>query len=167
MSWSYNLNLRLNIYNRAVNLAIYFEVCYSLILRFMLDSAEHETCRNLSYRPRDFFILNSNELEISTHKCLNAENEEIFFLILELSDVVFMPLITVKTPTIVGILTFMSWRSLKLSRVERHNVHILVGKIRVKNSSLYVVPFQVLTPSEADCLLISSETPTCHPCFQI
>ena len=46
------------------------------------------------------FVLNSYEHKISTaHENINAE---------KLSDVVFILLINVKMPTIVGILTFMS-----------------------------------------------------------
>ena len=52
-------------------------------------------------------MLNSTEHEISTsHKTKIPTDEE--FLALSLADVVFIMLINVKMPTIVGILTFMS-----------------------------------------------------------
>ena len=57
-----------------------------------------------------FFMLNSTEHEISAaHKNLKK------FLALSLSDVVFIMLINVKMPTIVGILTFMSRINFELS----------------------------------------------------
>ena len=63
-------------------------------------------------------MLNSTDYEISTaYKNLNAEKITIF-IALKLSDVVFILLINVKMPTIVGILTFMSrinFRSAELS----------------------------------------------------
>ena len=53
------------------------------------------------------FVLNSAEHEILTaHKTKNRQIKK--FLALSLSDVVFIMLINVKIPTIVGILTFMS-----------------------------------------------------------
>ena len=53
-------------------------------------------------------MLNSTEHEISTahKKVIYRQMKE--FLALSLSDVVFIMLINVKMPTIVGILTFMS-----------------------------------------------------------
>ena len=52
--------------------------------------------------------LNSTEHEISTaHKTKKSSNNKTF-LAFKLSDVVFIMLINVKMPTIVGILTFMS-----------------------------------------------------------
>ena len=52
-------------------------------------------------------MLNSSDHEISTaHKNQNAEYKE--FLALNLTDVVFIMLIFVKMPTIIGILTLMS-----------------------------------------------------------
>ena len=61
-------------------------------------------------RPRGyktFFVLNSTEHEISTaYKTKIPTNEEV--PVLSLSDVLFIMLINVKMPTIVGILTFMS-----------------------------------------------------------
>ena len=51
----------------------------------------------------------SNKLEISFDlKYKNMEKLSFFFLALKLSDSVFILLINVKMPTIVGILTFMS-----------------------------------------------------------
>ena len=61
-------------------------------------------------RPRGciFFILNSAEHKISTaHKKLKC-SKTLFFLGFKLSDVVFILLINVEMPTIVGILTLMS-----------------------------------------------------------
>ena len=55
-----------------------------------------------------FFMLKSTEHEIVTaHKTKNAANYR-FFLTFILSDDVFIMLINVIMPTIVGILTFMS-----------------------------------------------------------
>ena len=57
----------------------------------------------------DFFMLNSTEHEISTtHKKTLQYRQMKKFLALSLLDVVFIMLIDVKMPTIVGILTFMS-----------------------------------------------------------
>ena len=47
------------------------------------------------------------------------------FLALILSDLVFIMLINVKMPTIVGILTFMSRTNFVLSRVEHRKVYNL------------------------------------------
>ena len=44
------------------------------------------------------------------------------FIVLSLSDIVFIMLINVKMPTIVGILTFMSRIKFMLSRVEHEKV---------------------------------------------
>ena len=49
------------------------------------------------------------------------------FLALSLSDVVFIMLINVKIPTIVGILTFMSRINFVLSCVEHEKVFITTG----------------------------------------
>ena len=49
------------------------------------------------------------------------------FLALSLSDVVFIMLINVKMPTIVGILTFMSRINFVLSRVEHKESFITSG----------------------------------------
>ena len=81
--------------------------------------------KNLESRPRDyktFFMPNSTGHEIScstqlsmnAHKKLKYRQLENFFA-LSLSDVVFIMLINVKIPTIVGILTFMSRIHLVLS----------------------------------------------------
>ena len=57
---------------------------------------------------KTFSMLNSTEHEISTaHKSKMPANNEVIIL-LSLSDVVFIMLINVKMPTIVGILAFMS-----------------------------------------------------------
>ena len=54
-------------------------------------------------------MLNSTEYEISTAKKKKKTYRQIKkFLALSLSDLVFIMLINVKMPTIVGILTFMS-----------------------------------------------------------
>ena len=67
--------------------------------------------RSHAFRPRickTFSMLNSAQFEISTaHKKLNIPQMK-KFIALSLSDVVFIMLINVKMPTIVGILTFMS-----------------------------------------------------------
>ena len=65
--------------------------------------------RSRGYKP--FFMLNSTEHEISTVlKNLILKFQQIKkFLALCLSDVVFIMLVNAKMPTIVGILTFMSW----------------------------------------------------------
>ena len=63
-------------------------------------------------------MLNSTEYEISTaHKKLKYRHIK-KFLALILSDIVFIMLINVKMPTIVGILTFMSRINFVLSLVE-------------------------------------------------
>ena len=68
-------------------------------------------------RPRGykiFFMLNSTEHEISTaHKTKIPTMKK--FLALSLSYVVFIMLINVKMPTIVGILTFMSSKNFVLN----------------------------------------------------
>ena len=80
-------------------------------------------------RPRGhktFFMLNSTEHEISTRKNKNT-NKRRSFLLLSLSDVVFMMLLNVKMPTIFDILTFMSWISFLCSRVEHGKSFINSG----------------------------------------
>ena len=57
---------------------------------------------------KTFFMLNSSEHEISTADQKLKYRQMKMFLALSLSDVVFIMLINVKMPTIVGILTFMS-----------------------------------------------------------
>ena len=70
-------------------------------------------------------MLNSTELEISTaHKKYQQIKK---FLALCLSDVVFIMLINVKMPTIVGILIFMSMINLMLSLVEHEKRFITSG----------------------------------------
>ena len=64
---------------------------------------------------KTFFMLNSNEHEISiAHKKLKYRQKK-KFLALSLSDNVFIMLINVKMPTIVGIFTFMSRKKIVLS----------------------------------------------------
>ena len=64
---------------------------------------------------KTFFMLNSTEHEISTaYKKLKYRQIK-KFLALGLSDVVFIMLINVKMPTVVGILTFMSMINFVLS----------------------------------------------------
>ena len=59
-------------------------------------------------------MLNSTEHKISTaHKKLNAGKKD--FLAFKLSDVLFIMLINIKMPTVVGILTFMSMINFMLS----------------------------------------------------
>ena len=68
------------------------------------------------------FMLNPTEHEPSTaHKKLKYRNLK-KFLALSLSDVVFIMLINVKMPTIVGILTFMSRINFVLSCVRHRKV---------------------------------------------
>ena len=55
------------------------------------------------------------------------------FLAIFLSDVVFIMLINVKMPTIVGILTFISRINFVLSRVEHEKSFITLGPESVKN----------------------------------
>ena len=73
------------------------------------NTNSHITAKTSNLAPRlyFFFMLNSTEFEISTHKKLKYRKLK-KFLALSLSDVVFIMLINVKMPTIVGILTFMS-----------------------------------------------------------
>ena len=62
-----------------------------------------------------FFMLNSTEHEISTaHKSKMLKKVD-FFIAFNLSDMLFILLINVKMPTIVGILTFMSRINFMLS----------------------------------------------------
>ena len=69
-------------------------------------------------RPRGyktFFMLNSIEHEIlNAHKYKNIQKFGIFQAQISL-QCYFFPLINVKMPTIVGILTFMSWKKSMLS----------------------------------------------------
>ena len=68
-----------------------------------------------SWGYKTFIMLNSTEDEISTpHKKLKYRQMKMF-LALSLSDNVFIMLINVKMPTIVGILTFMSRKIFVLS----------------------------------------------------
>ena len=72
-------------------------------------------------------MLNTTEHVISTaHKNYNTEK-----LILFLLDV-FIMLIYVKMPTIVGILTFMSMIKFMLSQVEHEFYLITSGQLRLK-----------------------------------
>ena len=64
---------------------------------------QHARFRNWPQCYKNFFMLNSTEHEIST-----AHKHQMKFLALSLSGVVFILLLNVKMPTIVGILTFMS-----------------------------------------------------------
>ena len=69
-------------------------------------------------------MLNSNEHEISTaHKILKYRQMK-KFLALSPSNVVFIMLLNVKMPTVVGILTFMSRINFLLSRVGHDNSFI-------------------------------------------
>ena len=99
--------------------------CVDYVHRFLITkivAAMVKNCQNVaavgdlsvagnSCRPRGyktFFILNSAEHEISTdHKKIKYRQIK-KFLALSLSDAVFVVLINVKMPTIVGILKFMS-----------------------------------------------------------
>ena len=67
---------------------------------------------------KTFFMLNSTEHEISTARNKLKYQPIKNFLALSLSDGVFIMLINVKMPTIVGILTFMIRMNFMLSRVE-------------------------------------------------
>ena len=68
-------------------------------------------------------MLNSTEHEISTAQNLRCQQIK-KYLALSLSDVVFIMLINVKMPTIVGILVFMSRINFVLSSVEHENSFI-------------------------------------------
>ena len=71
-----------------------------------------------------FFMLNSTEHEISTaHKMKMLKNS---LLALKCSDTVFIQPINVKMPTIVGILTFMSWINFMFRQVE-HEKSCITG----------------------------------------
>ena len=59
----------------------------------------------ISYAKQSFFKLNAFEHEIST----DHKNLELSIVLVLKESVVFILLINVKMPTIVGILTFMSW----------------------------------------------------------
>ena len=71
---------------------------------------------------KTFFMLKSTEHKISTKMLKNKD-----FLAFKLSDVVFIMLIIVKMPTIVGILIFMSMISFMLSWVEYEKSFIASG----------------------------------------
>ena len=68
-------------------------------------------------------MLSSTEHEISTTQKLKHPTVKMF-LALSLSDVVFIMLINVKMPTLVGILTFISRINFLLSRVEHEKSFI-------------------------------------------
>ena len=73
-------------------------------------------------------MLNSTKQEISTaHKTEIPTNEA--FLALSLSDVIFIMLINVKMPTIVGILTFMSMINFMLGSFEHDKSFITSGPV--------------------------------------
>ena len=82
------------------------------------------------YGPRGyktFFMLNSTEHEISTaHKKLKYQQTK-KFIALSLAYVVFIMLINVKMPTIVGILTLMSRIHFVLSGFEHEKSFITSG----------------------------------------
>ena len=75
-------------------------------------------------RPKDyktFFMLNSTEHEISSALGNYIFRKTKIFLTLKLLDVVFILLINVKMPTIVGILTFMSRINFMLKSFEHEH----------------------------------------------
>ena len=76
-----------------------------------MDSQTEWICKTRLRQAQDyktFFMLNSTEHEISTaHKTKIPTNEEIYCF-KSLRCCIFVMLINVKMPTIVGILTFMS-----------------------------------------------------------
>ena len=83
---------------------------------------------------KTIFILNSAEQIYSAHKKLKYQQMK-KFLAFSLSDVVFIRLINVKMPTIVGILTFMSSINSILSWVEHEKSFITSGPdARILNS---------------------------------
>ena len=59
------------------------------------------------------------------------------FIALSHSDVVFILLINVKMPTIVGILTFVSRRNFVLSRVEQGKSFIISGPVHFGGSIMH------------------------------
>ena len=80
----------------------------NVTLSFKLLAIFFNVTENRSQGYKTFFMLNATEHEISpANKSLNAVKVKTF-LAFKLSDVVFIMLINVKMPTIVGILTFMS-----------------------------------------------------------
>ena len=98
----------------------------SHLLLLCIDSYFHES------RPRGyktFIMLNSNEHEIQLLiKAKIPTNEEVScFKSLRSSDIVFIMLINIKMPTIVGILTFMSRINFMLSSVEYEKHFIASG----------------------------------------
>ena len=76
---------------------------------------------------KTFFMLNSIGHEIlNAHKYKNIKKFS-FFQTQISRECYFCPLINVKMPTIVGILTFMSRKKFMLSRVEHEKSFIISG----------------------------------------
>ena len=81
----------------------------------LLYSGKHQNLMDWPRGYKTFFMLNSTANEISTvHYNLNAVKIKIA-IAFNLSFVVFIMLINVKMPTIVGILTFVSRTDFMLS----------------------------------------------------
>ena len=81
-------------------------------------------------RGHNFFMLNSTiQLSSKFQLLINKKNYRQMekFLGLSLSDVVFIMLINVKMPIIVGILTFMSRKNFVISRVKHEKSFITSG----------------------------------------
>ena len=87
----------------------------SFFLSFLIHKNTCKPETNLARGYKTFFMLNSAEHEIlNTHKCKISRNSA-FFSGLGKPRMLFSPLINVKMPTIVGILTFMSGKNFMLT----------------------------------------------------
>ena len=76
------------------------------------------------------------------------------FLALSLSDVVFIMLINVKMPTIVGILTFMSRINFVLSLVEHEESFITSGPGHLIGFGMNQLIFKVGFSAKVGCLFM-------------
>ena len=99
-------------------------------------------------RPRGYKTLScSTQLSAKFQLLIKLKYRQINkFLALNLPDVVFIMLINVKMPTIVGILIFISWINFVLSRVEYDKSNITLGPdqgqhsvIRLTSNSLELI----------------------------
>ena len=93
-------------------------LCVCTVIRRNIAFESYFTIQQGVIRPRGYktcSMLNSTEHKISTALKKLKYRQIKKFLVLRLSDVVFIMLINVKMPTIVGILTFMSMMNSMLS----------------------------------------------------
>ena len=98
----------------------------------ILHTECHHNARPRGYKT--FFMLNSTEHEISTAQKKLKYRQIKKFLALSFSDVIFIMLINVKMPIIVGILTFMSRTNFVLSWVEHEKSFITSGPVLTRST---------------------------------